>query len=42
SESQPIISTFNPQASGTTQQDPQLANLAQTSLMSWPSTAVAA
>ncbi|CAF1045203.1 unnamed protein product [Rotaria sordida] len=41
-ESQSIISAFNPQASGTSQQDPQLANLAQTSLMSWLSTAVAA
>jgi len=34
-ESQSIISAFNPQAPGSTQQDPQLANLAQTPLMSW-------
>ena len=40
-ESQSIISAFNPQASSTTQQDPQLSNLAQTPLMSWLSTAMA-
>jgi hypothetical protein len=41
-ESQSIISAFNPQASGSTQQDPQLTNLAQAPLMSWLSTTVAA
>ncbi len=41
-ESQSIISAFNPQASGSTQQDPQLANLTQAPLMSWLSTTVAA
>ncbi|CAF5187144.1 unnamed protein product, partial [Rotaria magnacalcarata] len=41
-ESQSIISAFNPQASGTSQQDAQLAGLTQTPLMSWLSSAVAA
>ena len=41
-ESQSIISAFNPQAPGTNQQDPQLANLAQGPLMPWLQTTVAA
>ncbi|UJR31194.1 hypothetical protein I4U23_018700 [Adineta vaga] len=41
-ESQSIISAFNPQASGTAQQDPQLANLAQGPLMPWLQSTVAA
>ncbi|CAF4623634.1 unnamed protein product, partial [Rotaria sp. Silwood2] len=41
-ESQSIMTAFNPQANGTNQQDPQLANLAQTPLMSWLSNTMAA
>jgi hypothetical protein len=41
-ESQSIISAFNPQQSGSAQQDPQLANLTQTPLMSWLSNNMAA
>jgi len=36
------MTAFNPQPNGTNQQDPQLANLAQTPLMSWLSNAMAA
>ncbi|CAF3587182.1 unnamed protein product [Rotaria sp. Silwood1] len=41
-ESQSIMTAFNPQTNGTNQQDPQLANLAQTPLMSWLSNTMAA
>jgi nuclear factor of activated T-cells 5 len=41
-ESQSIMNAFNPQTNGTNQQDPQLANLAQTPVMSWLSTTMAA
>ncbi len=36
------MNAFNPQPNGSNQQDPQLANLAQTPLMSWLSNAMAA
>lgn len=36
------MTAFNPQANGANQQDPHMAGLAQTPLMSWLSTAVAA
>jgi hypothetical protein len=36
------MTAFNPQTNGNNQQDPQLANLAQTPLMSWLSNAMAA
>jgi pumilio RNA-binding family len=36
------MTAFNPQPNGTNQQDPQLANLAQTPLMNWLSSAMAA
>ena len=41
-ESQSIISAFNPQASGTAQQDSPLANLTQPPMISWLSSAMAA
>ena len=41
-ESQSIMNAFNPQANVTNQQDPQLASLGQTPLMSWLSNAMAA
>ncbi|CAF3238396.1 unnamed protein product [Rotaria socialis] len=41
-ESQSIMTAFNPQGNGNNQQDPQLANLAQTPLMSWLSSTMAA
>lgn len=41
-ESQSIMTAFNPQSNGNNQQDPQLANLAQTPLMSWLSSTMAA
>jgi hypothetical protein len=36
------MTAFNPQSNGNNQQDPQLANLAQTPLMSWLSNTMAA
>ena len=41
-ESQSIISAFNPQASGTAQQDSPLTNLNQPPMISWLSSAMAA
>lgn len=41
-EGQSLLNAFNPQPNGTNQQDPQLASLGQTPLMSWLSGAMAA